>query len=35
MLGIATAKTYRHRIQAVLGDLGWTFGPKPDRVPGD
>ena len=35
MLGIATAKTYRLRIQAVLADLGWTFGPKPDRVPGD
>ena len=35
MLGISTAKTYRHRISAVLADMGWTFGPKPDRVPGD
>ena len=35
MLGLAAAKTYRHRIAAVLADLGWTFGPKPDRVPGD
>jgi hypothetical protein len=35
MLAISTAKTYRHRIAAVLADMGWTFGPKPDRVPGD
>jgi uncharacterized membrane protein len=35
MLGIATAKTYRHRVEAFLGDMGWTLGPKPDRVPGD
>ncbi len=35
MLAISTAKTYRHRIAAVLSDMGWTFGPKPDRVPGD
>ena len=35
MLGISTAKAYRHRISAVLADMGWTFGPKPDRVPGD
>jgi fucose 4-O-acetylase-like acetyltransferase len=35
MLAISTAKTYRHRIVAVLNDLGWSFGPKPDRVPGD
>jgi hypothetical protein len=35
MLGISAAKIYRHRIAAVLADLGWTFGPKPDRVPGD
>lgn len=35
MLGISTAKTYRHRLVIVLNDLGWSFGPKPDRVPGD
>lgn len=28
MLGISTAKTYRHRIASVLADMGWTFGPK-------
>jgi hypothetical protein len=35
MLAISTAKTYRHRIEAVLADMGWSFSPKPDRVPGD
>jgi fucose 4-O-acetylase-like acetyltransferase len=35
MLGIAAAKTYRHRIATAMADMGWTFGPKPDRVPGD
>jgi uncharacterized membrane protein len=35
MLAISTAKTYRHRIAAFLNEMGWTFGPKPDRVPGD
>jgi uncharacterized membrane protein len=35
MLGISTAKTYRHRISAMLAEMGWSFGPKPDRVPGD
>lgn len=35
MLGIATAKTYRHRLKAWLADVGWSFGPKPDRIPGD
>ena len=35
MLGISTARTYRHRMAAVLADMGWTFGPKPDRVAGD
>jgi hypothetical protein len=35
MLALSTAKTYRHRLQAILADWGWTFGPKPDRVPGD
>ena len=35
MLALSTAKTYRHRIVMWLNDLGWSFGPKPDRVPGD
>ena len=35
MLAISTAKTYRHRVGAMLADMGWTFAPKPDRVPGD
>ncbi|MBZ5581733.1 MAG: DUF1624 domain-containing protein [Acidobacteriia bacterium] len=35
MLAISTAKTYRHRIAAALSEMGWTFVPKPDRVPGD
>jgi uncharacterized membrane protein len=35
MLGISTLKTYRHRVRAVLAEIGWSFGPKPDRVPGD
>jgi hypothetical protein len=35
MLGLAAAKIYRHRIAAFLAEMGWTLGPKPDRVPGD
>ncbi len=35
MLAISTAKTRRHRIAAALANGGWTFGPKPERVPGD
>jgi uncharacterized membrane protein len=35
MLGISTLKTYRHRVGALLAEIGWSFGPKPDRVPGD
>jgi uncharacterized membrane protein len=35
MLAISTAKTFRYRLKAVLADMGWWFGPKPDRVPGD
>ncbi len=35
MLGISTAKTYWHRVSAWLNEFGWSFGPKPDRVPGD
>jgi hypothetical protein len=35
MLAISTIKTYRHRIGTWLADMGWSFSPKPDRVPGD
>ena len=35
MVGLSAARTYRHRIAALLAELGWAFGPKPDRVPGD
>ncbi|MBZ5625163.1 MAG: hypothetical protein LAQ69_41655 [Acidobacteriia bacterium] len=35
MLAISTLKTERHRLVAMLADLGWWFGPKPERVPGD
>lgn len=35
MLAISTAKTRRHRLSAVLSNLGWTSFPKPERVPGD
>ena len=35
MLAISTLKTYRHRVRALLAEIGWSFGPKPDRVPGD
>ncbi len=35
MLAISVAKTNRHRIGAMLADMGWWFGPRPDRVPGD
>ena len=39
MLALSTAKTYRaviwSRMVAGLANLGWTFDPKPDRVPGD
>ena len=35
MLGISLAKTRRHRIAAALANLGWTFGARPERVPGD
>jgi uncharacterized membrane protein len=35
MLAISTLKTYRHRVEDVLAEMGWSFGPKPDRVPGD
>jgi uncharacterized membrane protein len=35
MLAISTAKTRRHRLGTVLAGMGWTLGPKPQRVPGD
>jgi hypothetical protein len=35
MLAISTAKTNRHRLETALANLGWNFGPKPQRVPGD
>jgi|SRR5579871_227307 len=35
MLALSTAKTRRQRIAARLADWGWTFGARPQRVPGD
>jgi hypothetical protein len=39
MLALSTTKTYRAviwpRMVAALASLGWTFDPKPQRVPGD
>lgn len=35
MLAISTAKTKRHRLGTMLANMGWSFGPKPERVPGD
>ena len=35
MLAISTGKTYRHRVLAAFNGWGWSFGPKPERVPGD
>ncbi len=35
MLAISTIKTYRHQVRATLAAYGWTFGAKPDRIPGD
>jgi uncharacterized membrane protein len=35
MLALSTAKTYWHRVRAVLGELGWEFGPRPERIPAD
>ena len=35
MIGISTAKTYRHRLKEIVADWGWNIGAKPDRVPGD
>ena len=35
MLAISTIKTHRDKWRAVLEDLGWSFGPRPDRASGD
>jgi len=35
MLTISTTRTYWHRVRAVLDDLGWDFGPRPERIPAD
>jgi len=35
MVAIATAKTRRHRLPVMLANWGWSFGAKPERVPGD
>jgi hypothetical protein len=35
MLALSTTKTYWHRVRAVLGELGWDFGPRPERIPAD
>ena len=37
MLVLSTTKTYWHRVRAVLGELGWDFGPRPEpeRIPAD
>ncbi len=35
MLAISTAKTYRHRIKALLADWGWQIGAKPEPAEGD
>lgn len=35
MLAISVAKTRRDRLAALVSGWGWTFAPKPVRVPGD
>jgi uncharacterized membrane protein len=35
MLAISVIKTHRRRLGTLLTDMGWWYGPKPDRVPGD
>jgi uncharacterized membrane protein len=35
MLAISVVKTYRRRIAMLLSDIGWWYGARPDRVPGD
>ena len=35
MLAISVVKTYRTEVQAMLQDMGWSFGPRVERVSGD
>jgi fucose 4-O-acetylase-like acetyltransferase len=35
MLILSLIKTRWHQIRGTLADMGWSFGQKPDRVPGD
>jgi uncharacterized membrane protein len=35
MLTLSMIRTNWPRISAALADMGWWYGPKPDRVPGD
>ncbi len=35
MLALSVVKTQRKRIGTILSDMGWWYGPKPGRVPGD
>jgi hypothetical protein len=35
MLGLSVLRTRWDRVRVFLSDLGWSYGPKPDRVPGD
>jgi uncharacterized membrane protein len=35
MITLSTAKSQRHRLPALLANLGWSFGARPERVPGD
>jgi len=35
MLALSMLRTNWHRVSAVLADMGWWYGAKPDRVPGD
>ncbi len=35
MLAISTIKTYRHRLQTALADMGWWFTPSTDEATGD
>jgi hypothetical protein len=35
MLAISAARTNWPRVRAALADLGWSYAPTPERVPGD
>jgi fucose 4-O-acetylase-like acetyltransferase len=35
MLAISTIRTNWRTVSAALADMGWWYGAKPDRVPGD